>query len=68
MYNFIGSVPPAGRSAREPGRQAARYGKGPRPGRKVGHVTLRTESAEELGEKLPEWDKQFVRSECEPET
>jgi 5-(carboxyamino)imidazole ribonucleotide synthase len=43
------------------------YGKGPRPGRKVGHVTLRAGSAEELGEKLPGWDQQFERNACEDE-
>jgi 5-(carboxyamino)imidazole ribonucleotide synthase len=37
------------------------YGKSSRPGRKVGHVTLRAGSSAELQEKLPEWDEQFTR-------
>jgi 5-(carboxyamino)imidazole ribonucleotide synthase len=37
------------------------YGKRHRPGRKVGHVTLRAGSAEELTDKLPEWDRLFER-------
>ena len=37
------------------------YGKGFRPGRKVGHVTLRAGSAEELAEKLPGWSAAFDR-------
>jgi 5-(carboxyamino)imidazole ribonucleotide synthase len=37
------------------------YGKSERPGRKVGHVTLRTETAAEMQEKLPDWSRQFER-------
>jgi 5-(carboxyamino)imidazole ribonucleotide synthase len=61
MFNFIGSVPPAAKVFANPDAKLHVYGKGPRPNRKVGHVTLRTESAEELAEKLPEWDRQFER-------
>jgi 5-(carboxyamino)imidazole ribonucleotide synthase len=63
MYNFIGSVPPAAEVLRNPDAKLHAYGKGPRPGRKVGHVTLRASTAEELAEKLPEWDKRFERRE-----
>jgi 5-(carboxyamino)imidazole ribonucleotide synthase len=61
MYNFIGAVPPAAEVLRSPDAKLHIYGKGPRPNRKVGHVTLRAGSAEELAEKLPEWDTQFER-------
>jgi 5-(carboxyamino)imidazole ribonucleotide synthase len=61
MYNFIGSVPPAAEVLANPDAKLHIYGKGPRPGRKVGHVTLRAGSAEELGEKLGEWDRAFER-------
>jgi 5-(carboxyamino)imidazole ribonucleotide synthase len=63
MYNFIGSVPSAADVLRNPDAKLHVYGKGPRPNRKVGHVTLRAGSAEELAEKLPEWDRMFERHE-----
>jgi len=59
MYNFIGSVPAAAEVLSNPDAKLHTYGKGPRPNRKVGHVTLRARSAEELEGKLPEWDRQF---------
>lgn len=61
MYNFIGTVPPAATVLANPDAHLHLYGKGPRPGRKVGHVTLRAGTAAELQEKLPEWDAQFAR-------
>ena len=61
MYNFIGSVPPAAEVLANPDAKLHIYGKAPRPGRKVGHVTLCACSAEELAEKLPEWDRVFQR-------
>jgi len=63
MYNFIGSTPPAAEVLHNPDAKLHLYGKGPRPNRKVGHVTLRAGSAEELAEKLPEWDRAFERKE-----
>lgn len=63
MFNFIGQVPDAADVLRHPESHLHAYGKGPRPGRKVGHVTLRAETAEELQEKLPEWSRAFERSE-----
>ena len=63
MYNFIGAMPPAAEVLANPDAKFHHYGKGPRPNRKVGHVTLRAASAEELAEKLPEWDRQFERRE-----
>jgi len=61
MYNFIGSVPPAAEVLKHPEASLHDYGKNPRPGRKVGHVTLRTASADELRERLPAWDAEFER-------
>jgi len=40
MVNLIGSVPPIGELLALPGARVHLYGKAPRPGRKVGHVTL----------------------------
>ena len=57
----IGSVPPAPQGLANPDAHLHLYGKGPRPGRKVGHVTLRAGSAAEVQEKLPEWDARFAR-------
>jgi 5-(carboxyamino)imidazole ribonucleotide synthase len=61
MYNFIGAVPPVPEVLSNTDAKLHAYGKSHRPGRKVGHVTLRAASAEELAEKLPEWDRQFER-------
>jgi 5-(carboxyamino)imidazole ribonucleotide synthase len=62
MYNFIGDVPPAAAVLANPDAHLHLYGKSSRPGRKVGHVTLRAGSATELREKLPDWDEQFKRA------
>ena len=40
MLNLIGGVPPLSELAALPGARVQLYGKEPRPGRKVGHVTL----------------------------
>jgi 5-(carboxyamino)imidazole ribonucleotide synthase len=61
MYNFIGTVPAAADVLAVPDAHLHLYGKGPRPGRKVGHVTLRAGTAEELCERLPDWDARFAR-------
>jgi 5-(carboxyamino)imidazole ribonucleotide synthase len=41
MVNLIGEVPEVARIARTPGAHIHLYGKQPRPGRKLGHVTIR---------------------------
>jgi 5-(carboxyamino)imidazole ribonucleotide synthase len=46
MVNLIGGVPPLEGLAALPGAHVHLYGKQPRPGRKVGHVTLVNASAE----------------------
>ena len=61
MYNFIGEALPNAAVLANPDAHLHLYGKSARPGRKVGHVTLRASSAAELQEKLPEWDAQFAR-------
>jgi 5-(carboxyamino)imidazole ribonucleotide synthase len=40
MVNLIGNVPPLGELLSVPGARVHLYGKAPREGRKVGHVTL----------------------------
>ena len=61
MYNFIGDVPEAAAVLANADAHLHLYGKSSRPGRKVGHVTLRAASGSELQAKLPEWDEQFRR-------
>ena len=48
MLNWIGAMPDPAPVLRETGGHWHDYGKSPRAGRKVGHATLRAESAEEL--------------------
>ena len=40
MVNLVGGVPPAAALLALPGAHVHLYGKQPRPGRKLGHVTL----------------------------
>ena len=47
MLNLIGTVPPAADVLAVPGAHLHAYGKEPRPGRKVGHVTVRGATADE---------------------
>ncbi len=49
MYNLIGGVPDLRELAAIPGAHVHRYGKEPRPGRKVGHVTLMESEAGDVG-------------------
>ncbi len=52
MLNWIGEMPDALPMLREPGGHWHDYGKQPREGRKVGHATLRADSAEALSASL----------------
>jgi len=52
MVNWIGSMPDANAVLAEPGGHWHDYGKAPRAGRKVGHATLRADSAAELAASL----------------
>lgn len=52
MVNLIGSVPDSASILAIPDAHLHLYGKEPRPGRKLGHVTLRAPSTELLRERL----------------
>jgi 5-(carboxyamino)imidazole ribonucleotide synthase len=52
MINVIGKLPPKDRVLAVPGAHLHAYGKDATPGRKLGHVTIRAFSREELAEKL----------------
>ena len=52
MVNLIGDLPPDAAVLAIPGAHLHRYGKAPRPGRKVGHVTVRAADPGALGERL----------------
>ncbi len=54
MVNCIGDVPDTRRLLAVPGVHLHVYGKLPRPGRKVGHVTIRGADERDLEEKLEE--------------
>ncbi|MCS7301310.1 MAG: 5-(carboxyamino)imidazole ribonucleotide synthase [Fimbriimonadales bacterium] len=47
MVNLIGELPPIEEVLRIPNAHLHLYGKAPRPGRKLGHITLRTDTREE---------------------
>jgi 5-(carboxyamino)imidazole ribonucleotide synthase len=49
LVNLIGRVPPLHELLRVPGAHVHLYGKAPRPGRKLGHVTLVGAAADALG-------------------
>jgi 5-(carboxyamino)imidazole ribonucleotide synthase len=52
MLNWIGELPDARPVLAEPRAHWHDYGKAPRAGRKVGHATLRADSAGEMAERL----------------
>jgi 5-(carboxyamino)imidazole ribonucleotide synthase len=52
MVNLIGTPPEAPAVLAVPGSHLHLYGKSPRPGRKVGHVTIRAATAEQVRERL----------------
>jgi 5-(carboxyamino)imidazole ribonucleotide synthase len=52
MLNLIGSLPDEREVLSVPGTHLHLYGKAPRPGRKLGHVTLRANEVGELEERL----------------
>ena len=52
MLNLIGETPESAEVLAIPGAHLHLYGKSPRPGRKLGHVTLWTSSFEQLSESL----------------
>jgi 5-(carboxyamino)imidazole ribonucleotide synthase len=52
MVNLIGALPDPADVLAVPGARLHRYGKAPRPGRKVGHVTITAPTREALEERL----------------
>lgn len=50
MLNIIGDMPDTAEVLRLPGTHLHLYGKAPRPGRKIGHITLRTDDPDALAE------------------
>jgi len=52
MLNLIGETPDSAEVLAIPGAHLHLYGKSPRPGRKLGHITLWTSSFEQLSESL----------------
>jgi 5-(carboxyamino)imidazole ribonucleotide synthase len=52
MINFISTMPPVEKILAIPGCHYHDYGKKPRPGRKLGHATLRASSAGKLQKKI----------------
>jgi 5-(carboxyamino)imidazole ribonucleotide synthase len=67
MLNLIGELPDANELLALPDAHLHLYGKSPRPGRKVGHVTLRADSTNELEQRLRQLPAFFQREEfCLP--
>jgi 5-(carboxyamino)imidazole ribonucleotide synthase len=52
MVNLIGELPDSAAVLAIPGAHLHLYGKAPRPGRKVGHITVRADTIDELQERL----------------
>lgn len=52
MVNCLGTVPPAREVLAVPGAHLHHYGKADRPGRKVGHITVRADDPDQLNARL----------------
>ena len=63
MLNFIGELPGNEEVLRVRNTHLHLYGKSPRPGRKLGHVTVRADKFEKLQERLSELPAFFHRPE-----
>jgi 5-(carboxyamino)imidazole ribonucleotide synthase len=63
MLNLIGELPDPNELLALPDAHLHLYGKSPRPGRKVGHVTLRADSIEALEQRLRQLPAFFQRAE-----
>jgi len=57
MINVIGQLPPLESVLASPGAHLHLYGKAPRPGRKLGHITLLSKDAQQITEVLLQWGK-----------
>ncbi len=62
MLNLIGDWPEPAAILAIPGAHLHLYGKAPRPGRKVGHVTLRADDPAVLAERVAALEPLVVRS------
>jgi len=60
MLNLVGEIPPTALMAADPALKIHLYGKAPRPGRKLGHVTTVSRTAEEARARLRELEARFV--------
>ena len=63
MLNLIGELPDSNELLTVPGAHLHLYGKSLRPGRKVGHVTVRADSNEQLEQRLRQLPAFFQRPE-----
>jgi 5-(carboxyamino)imidazole ribonucleotide synthase len=63
MVNLIGELPDAEQLLRVPNTHLHLYGKTPRPGRKLGHVTVRADQSEKLQQRLNDLPEFFQRPE-----
>jgi 5-(carboxyamino)imidazole ribonucleotide synthase len=63
MVNLIGELPEAEDVLRVPNTHLHLYGKSPRPGRKLGHITVRADKFEKLQQRLAELPAFFQRPE-----
>jgi 5-(carboxyamino)imidazole ribonucleotide synthase len=63
MVNLIGELPEAAEVLRAPNTHLHLYGKSPRPGRKLGHVTVRVDKFEKLQQRLAGLPAFFQRPE-----
>ena len=59
MLNLIGETPPTAEILAIPGAHLHLYGKSPRPGRKLGHITLCANTFEELSTRLADLPPAF---------
>jgi 5-(carboxyamino)imidazole ribonucleotide synthase len=63
MLNFIGTTPPTEEILAVPGAHLHLYGKSPRPGRKLGHLTLCAATHDELQHRLAALPSHFHQPE-----
>lgn len=65
MLNLVGSLPNSTAVLAVPDAHLHLYGKSPRPGRKVGHITVRADNEPELAERVSALLS--IRGVCEPD-